>query len=119
MTKFLRTDWMRHSRLGKNRKKIQRWRSATGRHNKIRKRREGYPSKPLIGYKKSWKESGRILGLLPVMVNSVKDLSKIKKDNIAIISRRLGAKKKIEVISKAQEMKIKIANLGVNKNENK
>ena len=109
--KFLRTDWMRYSRLGKNRKKIQRWRRAKGRHNKIRKRREGYPSKPLIGYGAPRKESGKIHGLIPLVVGSFNDLNDAGKHNIIILGRRLGARKKMEIIKRTREMNLKIANL--------
>ncbi len=116
MTKFLRTDWMRYSRLGKNRKKIQKWRRAKGRHNKIRKMRVGYPVGPSIGYKNSRKESGKINGLIPVVVGSFNDLNDLGKNNLVILSRRLGAKKKMEIIKKLDEMKMKIGNLKMGEN---
>jgi large subunit ribosomal protein L32e len=109
MRKFLRTDWMRHSRLGKNRKKKQVWRRARGMHSKIRRMRRGYPSMPLIGYGTDKAKSGRVDGLIPVLVHNVQELSKLTKNNIAIIAH-VGAKKKLEMIKKADEMKIKIAN---------
>lgn len=110
-TKFLRRDWTRYSRLGKNRKKIQKWRRAKGRHNKIRKMRAGYPVGPSIGYKRDRNESGRIQGLMPIVVGSFNDLKNIGKHNIAILGRRLGVKKKMEIIKQLSEMKVKIANL--------
>ncbi len=109
--KFIRTDWMRYSRLGKNRKKIQKWRRAKGRHNKIRKMREGYPVGPSIGYGSARKDSGKIQGLMPKVVNNFADLETAGKHNIIILGRRLGAKKKMEIIKKTNEMNLKIANL--------
>ena len=111
--KFLRRDWRRYSRLGKNRKKIQKWRRAKGRHNKIRKMRAGYPVGPSIGYKKPSSESGKINGLSVIVVNSFNDVKRLDKNSLAIIGRRLGARKKMEVIKMLNEMKIKIANLKV------
>src|SRR5690606_8972213 len=102
--KFLRTDAKRHSRIGKNRKKLQKWRRATGRHNKIRKKRFGYPSSPTIGYKKPTKESGKVKGLYPVLVENIRTLDKIEKGQGIILSRRTGAKKRMEIIKKANEM---------------
>jgi len=109
--KFIRTDYKRLSRLGKNRKKLQRWRRARGKHSKIRRKRFGYPVMPTVGYKKSRKESGLIKGLKPVLVHSINELSKIGKNSIVIIAR-VGAKKKLEIIRKAEEMKIAISNIG-------
>jgi len=110
-TKFIRTDYWRMSRLGKGRKKLQVWRRARGKHSKIRRRRKGYPAIPIIGYKQARKDSGKVLGLLPVLVTNFKDLETIKSTQGAIISSRLGAKKKIEIIKKAESMKIKILNM--------
>jgi len=112
--KFLRTDITRYSKLGKNRKKLQKWRGAKGRHNKIREKREGYPSKPEIGYKSSKKTSGKIAGLKPVLVYNLKDLEKIQPSSIVIIGK-IGAKKKMEMIKKISEMKLRVANMGKEK----
>lgn len=110
--KFVRTDYWRMSKLGKRRRKLQVWRRARGKHSKMRRRRKGYPAIPMIGYKQSRKDSGKVRGLIPVLVNNANDLSKIKSGQGAILSSTLGAKKRIEVIKKAESMKIKILNLG-------
>lgn len=110
--KFLRTDYWRLSKLGKRRRKLQVWRRARGKHNKMRRRRKGYPAIPMIGYKQARKDSGKVKGLLPVLVNNMSDLGKIKSGQGAILSSTLGARKRIEVIKKAESMKIKIMNLG-------
>jgi large subunit ribosomal protein L32e len=110
-SKFLRTDWMRFSRLGKNRKKKQVWRRARGKHSKIRRKRFGYPAMPTVGYQTARKEKGKIEGLIPIRITNLKDLSLATKDNIIILGR-VGAKKKLELIKKAEQMKIKIQNLG-------
>jgi len=109
--KFIRTDWWRHSRLGKNRKKKQVWRRARGMHNKSRRARRGYPPVPTIGYKTARKESGKVLGLIPILVHNLAELSTLNKNNIAIIAH-VGARKKLEMLKKAQEMNIKVQNIG-------
>jgi large subunit ribosomal protein L32e len=110
MKKFIRTDWWRHSRLGKNRKKKQVWRRARGMHNKTRRVRRGYPVMPSIGFKSPRKESGKVEGFIPVLVHNITELSKLNKTNIAIIAH-VGARKKLEILKKAEELKIKILNL--------
>ncbi len=112
--KFLRRDWSRYSKLGKNRKKKQKWKNPKGRDNKMRERRKGYPAVISIGYKKDKKNLGKIENKVPVIVKNLNELEKIKKNEIVILGR-IGKKKKIEVAKKAEEMKIKIHNLNIKK----
>ena len=107
--KFLRRTWNRYSKLGRKRKKKQIWRKPTGRDNKMREKRKGYPSVVSIGYKKNKKEHKKI-----VNVNMLKDLENIQKDEIVIFGK-MGQKKKIEFAKLAKENKIKISNLNVEK----
>lgn len=110
--KFIRADGMRWARLGKNRKKLQRWRKAEGMHSKIRRRRKGYPSKPLVGFAAPRKEVGKINGLYPVLIHNVPELERLNKSTQIAIIARIGARKKIDILKKAQELGIKIANEG-------
>ncbi len=110
MVKFLRTDSTRHHRIGRKRRKLQVWRRPTGRHNKIRKQRKSYPVAPTIGYRTQKKGRGLVSGFNPVLIHNVKSLNSLGK-NSAIIIARIGAKNKLEIIKKAEEMKIKILNL--------
>ncbi len=107
MPKFLRRHTLFKSKLGKKRKSIQKWRRATGRHNKIRLKRKGYPIKVMIGFKK--KESEK-----PVFVSNMKELEKIK-NGATIILGKVGNKKKIEMLKFAKDKKIKVSNLNVDK----
>ena len=109
--RFLRSDTVRHSRLGKNRPKLQKWRRPRGRHSKIRRKRFGYPCAPSMGYASPRAEAGKIAGLVPCLVHNIRELEALTKENIAIIAR-IGAKKKIELLKRAQERSIKIANAG-------
>ena len=109
---FLRRNTVKLSKLGRGRPKLRRWRSAVGRHNKIRKNRFGYTKSPRIGFKVAKTESGKIDGKIPLLISEMKDFSKAGKENILIISRRIGAKKKVDVIKKAQEMSLPILNVG-------
>lgn len=104
--KFLRQDWMRHSKFGKNRNKLQKWRRPKGRHSKMRNKRINYPKNPLIGYKSSKKT----LSKKPQLVHNMAELLTAKKGEKVIIAR-IGSRKKIELIKKAQEEGISILNL--------
>jgi len=110
--RFMRRDCMRHYKLGKSRKKLRVWRKAKGIHNKMRLRRAGYPAIPNVGYKTARKDSGKISGLVPALVHNLKELSLLGKNSIAIIAR-VGARKKIDILKKADELKIKVLNSNV------
>lgn len=109
--KFLRTDHTRFLKLGKKRRKNQVWRAAKGKHSKIRRRRKGYPLRPAIGYRRDAKLSGKVEGLVPILVHNLKELELANKNSIIIIAR-IGARKKLAIIKKAEEKGIKIMNVG-------
>ena len=108
--KFLRRLTSRYSRLGRKRKKKQTWRNPTGRHNKMREKRKGYPIIVSIGYRTEKSSRGNVKDKKPVKVMNVRDLDKVGKENIAIIGK-VGRKKKIEIVKAAKEKNIQIANI--------
>ena len=114
MPKFLRRIWSRYSKLGKKRKKKQVWRKPTGRDNKMREKRKGYPAVVSIGYKADKNSRGTIKGKEQILVKNLKDLEKVKDNEIAIIGS-VGKKKKLEIAEKAKDMKIQIYNLNAKK----
>ncbi len=109
--KFVRRSTWKFSRMGLRRPKLQRWRAAVGRHSKIRKNRFGYTKSPRIGFKVDKKESGKIKGKTPLLIRTMSDFNSANKDNILIIARVIGAKKKIEFIKKAGELNLQILNV--------
>ncbi len=102
--KFLRTQAKRYSKLGKNRKKLQTWRRPKGRHSKQRARKKGHAKNPCIGLKKPAAQS------TPVLIHNIKELEQLIKNQIIIIAK-IGAKKKLELIKKANELNLKILNV--------
>ncbi len=127
MVEFLRRVGSRFSKLGKGRKKKQKWRRPTGRDNKMREKRRGYPAVVKIGYKQDVKTRGNVEEKKPIIIMNVKDLAKIKKNEIGIIGS-MGKKKKIEIARRlaylsvqrtgakiAKDKKIEIYNLNAEK----
>src|SRR3989338_10570891 len=114
MVKFLRRTWSRYSKLGKRRKKKQVWRKPTGRDNKMREKRKGYPAVVSIGYRSNKRSRDKLMDKKPVKINNLKELEKIKENEIAIIGG-VGKKKKIEIANKAKEMKIELYNMNPEK----
>ena len=110
--KFLRRETNRYSKLGKRRKKKQRWKNPTGRDNKMRERRRGYPAKVSIGYQNKSKKD--LKNKKNILVRNQNDLEKAKGNKIIVLGK-IGKRKKIGIVEKAKEMKIKIKNLNVNK----
>jgi len=108
--KFLRRDSVRYSKLGKNRKKLQKWRKPKGRDSKTRLKRKGYPIKVSIGFKSSPKDKK----ISPILVHNTNDLDKIGKSSLIIIAK-VGAKKKMDIIKQAQEKNLEIVNVKVGK----
>ena len=106
---FLRRTSSRYSKLGRGRKKKQVWRRPTGRDNKMRERRKGYPAVVSVGYRTNKKEHKNIL-----VVNNLKDLENMEKSDVVVFGN-IGKKKKIEFAKKAKEMKIEISNLNIEK----
>lgn len=111
MNRFVRRSTLKHSRMGLNRRKLQRWRSAVGRHSKIRKNRFGYTKSPRIGFKGPRTDSGKIKGKRPILVTNLKDFSRAGKENVLIIARKIGAKKRMEIIKKANELGLSLLNV--------
>ncbi len=111
---FLKRGWKRYSRLGRKRKNIRVWRRAAGRQNKMRERKRGYANIVSIGYGREKSGRGKVQEKTPVMIHNVKELAKVKKDEIVIIAN-VGKKKKMEIAKKANEMKLQVQNLNVRK----
>ena len=115
--KFLRKDWNKKSKLGRKRKQKQVWRKPKGRHNKLRQNFKGKSRRPSIGYGSDWIIRGKIGGLKPVIVNNIQELldSRNHKNVLVMISGNVGNFKKMNIIKKALEMGINIANVDAEK----
>jgi len=112
--KFLRRDWNKMLRLGGRRKKLK-WRRSKGRHAKIRQKWKGYSKMPSPGYKTPKATRGFVENKKPVMISNIQDLMKLTSNEIGIVSKTLGKKKKIELAKKAIELKSNLKNLNASK----
>lgn len=101
--RFMRSDAHRVPRLERK------WHTPKGGDNKIRRKLRGHRRSPAIG----WGSPRGAYGLSPegfkqVVVHTEADLLKVK--GACIIGRTLGAKKRMRLLKKAQEMKLKVLN---------
>jgi len=107
MVNFLRRTWSRYSKLGKGRKKKQIWRRPTGRDNKMREKRRGYPAIVSVGYGKKKEE------VIP-RVETIREMENMKPSQKIIIGK-VGKKKGIELLKLAKEKKLIIVNKPIEK----
>ena len=89
-----------------------RWRFPRGKHSKVRQMHRGRPAMPNPGFGSPVKSRGLLNGLTPVIVNNVKQLEKIDvKTEGVIISGKVGSKKRLELVSLADEKRITLLNV--------
>ena len=88
------------------------WRHPRGKHSKLREHKKHKGFMPTAGYGSP--RSVRFLhpsGFAEVMVNNVNDLNSIKPDKQACrIAASVGKKKRMDIMKKSNEMKIKVLN---------
>lgn len=103
--KFVRTD-------ANVMKQFKNWRKPRGRHNKRRLRKKGHQKNPSIGYSSPREVKGLTRqGLKPILINNINDLNKVTKENIIIISGKLGLNKKLKLLEKIKEHNYPVLNL--------
>ena len=90
----------------------KRWRFPRGMHSAVRQRHKGRPALPGPGYGSPKSVRGlHSSGLVPVVVRTLKELDIIGVHQGVIVGRCLGNKKRLALISKAQEKKLTILNV--------
>ena len=90
----------------------EKWRKARGIDSKTRRKVRGWPRSPTVGYRGPKK--ARYLhpsGFVEVLVHNVDNLEKIDPQTQAIrIAHTVGAKKRIEISTRAEEKGVRILN---------
>ena len=99
----VRKDTHKFGKLGMKVKAKRKWRKAKGRHNKIRKGKRGHSSRPKIGFKMNDY-------VKPLVIENMTQLMKLTKEQEAVISGRVGGKKRIELVEKAKTLGLKVEN---------
>jgi large subunit ribosomal protein L32e len=105
---FVRQESWRYDRLPPN------WRRPKGKDNKMRKQVSGVPPLAKVGYKGPRKSRGlHPSGYNDILVFNIKDLTKIDSKVDAVrIAHTVGNKKRIEIVTEATKLKMKILNPG-------
>jgi large subunit ribosomal protein L32e len=103
---FLRQEAHKKKRLANN------WRRAKGRDSKMRRKLRGYRKSPSVGYCSPRKVKGLTReGLKERIVETINDLKSISKNEIIILSKRLGLKKKVLLLKEIEKLGLKVGNV--------
>jgi len=92
--------------------KKKQWRAPKGMHSKLRRKRRGRMKHPSPSY--SSPTAVKYMhpsGLIPILISNVEQLSHVQSYHGAIISRRVGMKKRIALLKKCQELKLSVLNI--------
>ena len=94
-------------------KNDEKWRRPKGMGNKDRRNRKGHIGMLKVGYGSPNEVKGaNRSGMFEVIVCNVKDLDLVDtKTQVAVISRTVGAKKKVEILKAAMSKKIVVSNV--------
>ena len=98
--RFIRSDTNKSKKL----KKL--WRKPKGMHNKLRLGKKGHGKMPSPGY-----QAPRALRRINLARKIVANVDGMENLNAMIISSKVGARKKLEIVKRAIEKKIRILNL--------
>lgn len=107
---FIRKDIYKKARIGKS------WRKPRGLDNKQRLCKRGPAKKISNGYRapkeiRTFHKSG----LMPVVVSNLAQLKSLTKQQGAILSAKMGNKKRLELINEAKKSNIALLNLDIDK----
>jgi large subunit ribosomal protein L32e len=105
---FVRQESWRYDRLAEN------WRKPKGKDNKMRKQKSGMPALVKVGYRGPRAARGlHPSGYRDNVIHNISELSNLDpKYDAARIGHTVGKKKRIDIVSKAVELGIKVLNPG-------
>ncbi|MEK6919057.1 MAG: eL32 family ribosomal protein [Nanoarchaeota archaeon] len=98
-----RKDSHKFGKLGMKVKAKRKWRKAKGRHNKIRESKRGHAGRPKIGYKADYY-------VKPITIENMTQLLTLGKEQQAVVSGRVGGKKRTIIMEKAKSLGLKVEN---------
>jgi len=116
--KFLRRQSGMISKLGKGRKRKQKWSKPKGRDNKMRLKRKGRPGVVSIGHRTPKDSRGKIDGKEIIKVKNLNDAKKVNKGDYVLVSK-VGKRLREKIFKEVEGKSGKIINKTKKKNESK
>jgi len=112
--RFRRQESWRYKRLSGRKEK---WRKAEGKDSKMRLKKRGWPKSPEIGYRGPKKvRNFHPSGYEEVLVFNVDDLDNVdSKSQVVRIAHTVGAKKRVEISTRAEEKGVRVLNPRIKK----
>jgi len=102
--------------FGRKKRISDRWRRPKGLQSKMRHKFKGYNIMVSSGWRSPVEVRGLDrLGNETVIVSNVQEVTKVEKHQAIIIAGTVGNKKRMEIIAKAEELKVPIVNIKVDK----
>ena len=103
---FIQQDYHKKRRLSRK------WKRPTGLQSKMRHQFKGYSRRVKQGWRSPVEIRGfHQSGLIPVMINNIKELDNLKPNQGIIIGSNVGTRKKLLIMDKAAQLNIKILNI--------
>jgi len=103
---FIQQDYHKKRRLSRK------WKRPTGLQSKMRHQFKGYSRRVKQGWRSPVEIRGfHQSGLIPVMINNIKELDNLKLNQGIIIGSNVGTRKKLLIMDKAAQLNIKILNI--------
>lgn len=100
----------------KNKRINKSWKKPVGRHSNQRLKKKSAPQMPEAGLRSPKETRGlHPSGFEDVLVHRPKDLEKLEEDQAARIASKVGGKKRVQILEKAEELEIKVLNKGEEK----
>jgi large subunit ribosomal protein L32e len=94
------------------------WRKPKGTHSKMRRQRKGYDVIVKVGYRTPKLLRGRLRsGLIEIAITTPEELKSITKDQIALIPRTLGNRKRLVILQEAKKLKVNLSNFPMIENK--
>lgn len=103
---FLQQDYHKKRRLSRK------WKRPTGLQSKMRHQFKGYNRRVKQGWRSPIAVRGyHGKGVEPVLIRNVFELNAVNKDQGIIVSGKVGLRKRIDILKKAEELKLLVLNL--------
>lgn len=87
------------------------WRKPKGLQNKLRLNHRGHKKQISTGFGAPKESKGKIKGKTPILIKTHADLANVKAGCIAILSAKMGERKRVEILNICKEKKLEVLNV--------